>query len=410
MAQRHRDRGAALLGLSEGERVGEEAGDLVGGLGLGGELDDESDGDLAARVLPPVSSYRARANGLRLGRAGHARRASGAYDDFDTVCAMRVGLVAVEGCFGAGLVSMLDMLRTADALRAEVDPVDPADRHQDRGRPPARVTTGSGVVLSASAGLADLPGFDPWWIGALGHPGRARRHAGGPGSAATYREPDGGRWRAGRATRRRRWRRRAPAAFALAEAGILDGGRATTSWWLGSGFRCPLPRGQPRPRRHGGHRRAGRHGGRGVRAHRPRPHPVCAGRADRARGAGEPPPWSSTTAPPRAPTWRSTALRARRARWCATSRPTARVHLGAPIEIPRRGPGDRHKPADPGAPGAQTLWACRPSPSCSGCGWSAPSTSCAPPARASDQIAPRVGYANGSTLRALMRRSRTPGR
>jgi transcriptional regulator GlxA family with amidase domain len=149
---------------------------------------------------------------------------------------MRIGLVAVEGCFGAGLVSMLDMLRTADALRAEVDPSIPPISVEIVGAR-RRVTTGSGVVLPASAGLADLPGFDLLVIGALGTLSTADTLAAlGARDVrslmlAVERERHGEAALAAACT----------GCFALAEAGILDGGRATTSWWLGPGFRARYP-------------------------------------------------------------------------------------------------------------------------------------------------------------------------
>ena len=149
---------------------------------------------------------------------------------------MRIGLVAVEGCFGAGLVSMLDMLRTADALRAEVDPsIPPIAVEIVAAR--RRVTTSSGVVLPASAGLHDLPRFDLLVIGALGTLSTAdtlaalgARDVRGLMAAVQH----GRHEEAGLAAA-------CTGCFALAEAGILDGGRATTSWWLGPGFRARYP-------------------------------------------------------------------------------------------------------------------------------------------------------------------------
>ena len=149
---------------------------------------------------------------------------------------MRIGLVAVEGCFGAGLVSMLDMLRTADALRAEVDPsIPPIAVEIVAAR--RRVTTSSGVVLPASAGLHDLPGFDLLVIGALGTLSTADTLAalGARDVRGLMAAVEHGRHEeAGLAAA-------CTGCFALAEAGILDGGRATTSWWLGPGFRARYP-------------------------------------------------------------------------------------------------------------------------------------------------------------------------
>jgi hypothetical protein len=72
---------------------------------------------------------------------------------------MRIGLAAVDGCFGIGVMSVLDLLQTADALRARVDPAIPAIDVRVVGVTP-RVATGSGMVLVADAGLGDLPTFD----------------------------------------------------------------------------------------------------------------------------------------------------------------------------------------------------------------------------------------------------------
>src|SRR5262249_53026721 len=80
---------------------------------------------------------------------------------------MRVGLVAMEGCFGAGVVSVLDLLRAADALREGLAPsIPPIDVHIVGAR--RRVSTSTGVILPVSASLRELDGFDVVVVGALG--------------------------------------------------------------------------------------------------------------------------------------------------------------------------------------------------------------------------------------------------
>jgi transcriptional regulator GlxA family with amidase domain len=150
---------------------------------------------------------------------------------------MRIGLAAVDGCFGIGVMSVLDLLQTADALRARVDPAIPAIDVRVVGVTP-RVATGSGMVLVADAGLGDLPTFDVIvacamtafttddTLAALSRPD-VRRLVG----ALT----DAGERGVGLAAA-------CTGSFVLAETGLLDGGRATTSWWLGPGFRTRYPR------------------------------------------------------------------------------------------------------------------------------------------------------------------------
>lgn len=148
---------------------------------------------------------------------------------------MRMGLVAVEGCFTSGVVSVLDVLSTADAVRADIDPSIPAIEVTLVGAR-RQVTTSSGALLPIAAPLSDLEAFDVVVVGPFGalsfddtleglgsDDGRAvvaaiEKSSSGPALAAAC-----------------------TGTFMLAEAGALDGGRATTSWWLGGSFRNRYP-------------------------------------------------------------------------------------------------------------------------------------------------------------------------
>ncbi len=53
---------------------------------------------------------------------------SGAYGSIATVHAMRIGLIALDGCFGSAVASVIDIVRVADGVRGDVDPhIDPID-------------------------------------------------------------------------------------------------------------------------------------------------------------------------------------------------------------------------------------------------------------------------------------------
>src|SRR5262245_8706167 len=149
---------------------------------------------------------------------------------------MRVGLVAMEGCFGAGVVSILDLLRTADALREGLDPSSPPIDVHIVGAC-RRVRTSTGVILPVSALLRELDGFDVVVVGALGCLGLEDLLAAlaAPDTARLLAALRAGRH--GEAT----LGAACTGSFALAEAGILDGGRATTTWWLGPAFRARYP-------------------------------------------------------------------------------------------------------------------------------------------------------------------------
>ena len=65
----------------------------------------------------------------------------------------------MDGCFGVGVVSMLDLLQTAEALREQMDPAIPRIDVGVVGTRP-RVITGSGVVLQTTAGKMIFGRFD----------------------------------------------------------------------------------------------------------------------------------------------------------------------------------------------------------------------------------------------------------
>lgn len=147
---------------------------------------------------------------------------------------MRVALLLTEAVFDSGLSIVCDVLDTANALRGELHRPPPpweitlvgfrrhhrtARGHHVRAEPPASVNPDVLVVPAVGA-------KDPTQLIALVEDPSLRRptefisHAAASGVVV-----------AGACT----------GTFFLAEAGVLNGRQATTSWWLGPAFRARYP-------------------------------------------------------------------------------------------------------------------------------------------------------------------------
>jgi transcriptional regulator GlxA family with amidase domain len=149
---------------------------------------------------------------------------------------MRIGLLVQDGFFGSAVASILDIMAIAEVVRPQLDPSIPVIEMVIAG-PRRRVTSGSGLTITTSHTLRELDDLDVVEVPALGT-------ITGPDTEAAIESP------AGRAAVRALARidpshSRIAAActgvFALAETGLLDGRRVTTSWFLTPTFRVRYP-------------------------------------------------------------------------------------------------------------------------------------------------------------------------
>jgi len=153
---------------------------------------------------------------------------------------MRIAVVAIPGCFDSGLTSVLDVLRVAETLRPGLDVEIPALEVEIAGFR-RHIKTAGGLLVRIDRMLADVgaDGLDLVVVPGLGSmtPAGVERELTSPGIRtlrgflADGAVPADGRIAAA-----------CTGTFVLAEAGLLDGRRATTSWWLSAVFRRRYPK------------------------------------------------------------------------------------------------------------------------------------------------------------------------
>ena len=153
----------------------------------------------------------------------------------DTVPAMQVAVIVYDGVFDSGLAAILDVLQNANALGEQIHEAPTWD--VTMVGPAPQVRTGAGLLVAPepleharTADLLVVPAF------ANSQPAALIEHVGGEASAPLrdliVRTRNRGTAIASACA----------GTFLLAEAGILDGVRATTTWWLSPAFRSRYPR------------------------------------------------------------------------------------------------------------------------------------------------------------------------
>ncbi len=150
---------------------------------------------------------------------------------------MKIAAVAMNGCFGSGLAALADIVNTAEAVRRDVDPaIRPFSI--DIGGASRSVRSGAGWTIPVTASYDELGDFDLVVVAGWGA-------MSGDATIAALGRREGRRLvRSLRALADDPTTQLAAACtgtFALAEAGLLDQRRATTSWWAGPTFRRRYP-------------------------------------------------------------------------------------------------------------------------------------------------------------------------
>jgi transcriptional regulator GlxA family with amidase domain len=151
------------------------------------------------------------------------------------VAATQVAVVVYDGVFDSGLAAILDVLENANALGAQI--CEPPTWTVTLIGPSPQVRTGAGLLVAPkpvdlvqAADLLVVPAR------AETEPSAVLDHVGGEASLPIRdliaRARDRGTTIASACA----------GTFLLAEAGILDGLRATTTWWLSAAFRNRYPR------------------------------------------------------------------------------------------------------------------------------------------------------------------------
>jgi transcriptional regulator GlxA family with amidase domain len=153
----------------------------------------------------------------------------------DTLPVMQVAVVVYDGVFDSGLAAILDVLDNANALGEQIH--EPPTWNVTLVGPAPQVRTGAGLLVAPKS-LEDAQTADLLVVPARAdiEPSAVLDHVRGDASLPV-------RDLIGRARARGTAIASACAGtFLLAEPGILDGLRATTTWWLSPAFRARYPR------------------------------------------------------------------------------------------------------------------------------------------------------------------------
>jgi transcriptional regulator GlxA family with amidase domain len=156
-----------------------------------------------------------------------------------TICDMKIGVVTVAACWDSGLVTVLDVLRGANAARQQVDRDIPEFHIYAVGANREPVPTAGGLLVPIDITTDDdrLTDMDMLVVPAL-----AVNTPGGIVDALLRDDVRAVRRLAGDWARDGRPLAAAcTGTFVLADAGVLDRRRATTSWWLADEFRRRYP-------------------------------------------------------------------------------------------------------------------------------------------------------------------------